>query len=168
VRQFYAVKRGGTDVVLVEGEPGAAIVVAAWMLDRLVCASMTIGAPRVSLPAFSELHQLLMQHGLRRSFPGDERVVKEASDEGGVTADPGVQRAAAARPGADFLPMNGISTAEPNAVIARFALMLMEAAGIATEGGSDDERWPPASRGAQTEGRGLRSSINAGPSADPS
>ena len=47
VRRFYAEKRAGTEVVLVEGEPGAAIVVAAWMLDPLVCASMTIGAPRV-------------------------------------------------------------------------------------------------------------------------
>lgn len=33
----------------------------------------------------------------------------------------------------DSLPMNGISTAERNAVISRLALMLMEAAGIQTE-----------------------------------
>jgi hypothetical protein len=87
VRRFYAEKRAGTDVVLVEGEPGAALVVAAWMLDPLVCASMTIGAPQVSLPALSELHHLLRQHGLRRSFPDDDRVVKEASDEERITAD---------------------------------------------------------------------------------
>lgn len=40
----------------------------------------------------------------------------------------------------DFLPMNAISTAERNAVIARLALLLMEAAGIATEEGGDDGR----------------------------
>lgn len=40
----------------------------------------------------------------------------------------------------DFLPMSGISTTERNAVIARLALMLMEAAGIATEEGGDDGR----------------------------
>src|SRR5690348_16487495 len=71
VRRFHAEKRAGTDVVLVEGEPGAAIVVPAWMLDPLVCSSITIGTPRVCLPALSELHPLLIQHGLRRSFPDD-------------------------------------------------------------------------------------------------
>ena len=140
VRRFYAEKRAGTDVVLVEGEPGAAIVVAAWMLDPLVCASMTIGAPRVSLPALAELHHLLRQHGLRRSFPDDNRVVKEASDEECITAEPGVQVTAAARPGAGFSATNRISTAERNAVIARLALMLIEAAGIQTEEAGDDGR----------------------------
>jgi hypothetical protein len=40
----------------------------------------------------------------------------------------------------DSLPMNGISTAERNAVISRLALMLMEAAGIQTEKTGDDGR----------------------------
>ena len=40
----------------------------------------------------------------------------------------------------EFLPTRGISTAERNAVIARLALMLMEAAGIATEERGDDGR----------------------------
>jgi hypothetical protein len=40
----------------------------------------------------------------------------------------------------DFLPTRGISTAERNAVIARLALMLMEAAGVATEERGDDGR----------------------------
>jgi hypothetical protein len=40
----------------------------------------------------------------------------------------------------DALPMNGISAAERNAVIARLALMLMEAAGIQTEEAGDDGR----------------------------
>ena len=69
VRRFYAEKRTGIDVVLVEGEPGAAIVVAAWMLDPSVCASMTIGAPQVSLPALSELHHLLLERGLQAKLP---------------------------------------------------------------------------------------------------
>jgi hypothetical protein len=38
----------------------------------------------------------------------------------------------------DFLPTRGISTAERTAVIARLALMLMEAAGIASEERGDD------------------------------
>lgn len=40
----------------------------------------------------------------------------------------------------DSLAMSGISTTERNAVIARLAIMLMEAAGIATEEGGDDGR----------------------------
>ena len=80
----------------------AAIVVAAWMLNPSVCASMTIGAPQVSLPALSELHQLLMERGLRRSFSDDDRVVEGASNEERVTADPGVQVTAPARHGAGF------------------------------------------------------------------
>jgi hypothetical protein len=40
----------------------------------------------------------------------------------------------------DFLPTRGISAAERNAVIARLALMLMEAAGIVSEERGDDGR----------------------------
>ena len=80
VRRLYSEKRTGIDVVLVEGEPGAAIVVTAWMLDPSVCASMTIGAPQVSLAALSELRHLLMERGLRQSFPDDDRVVEGASN----------------------------------------------------------------------------------------
>jgi hypothetical protein len=42
--------------VVVEGEPGAAIVVAAWMLDPAVCAAMAIGAAHVSAEALVDLH----------------------------------------------------------------------------------------------------------------
>ena len=51
VRRYYGEKRAGADVVVVEGEPGAAIVVAAWMLDPAACAGMEIGAPHVSVEA---------------------------------------------------------------------------------------------------------------------
>jgi hypothetical protein len=40
----------------------------------------------------------------------------------------------------DSMPMNGISTAERNAVISRLALMLTEAAGIEIEEAGDDGR----------------------------
>ena len=51
MRRYYGEKRAGADVVVVEGEPGAAIVVAAWMLDPAACAGMEIGAPHVSVEA---------------------------------------------------------------------------------------------------------------------
>jgi hypothetical protein len=40
----------------------------------------------------------------------------------------------------DTLQMNGLSTPERNAVIARLARLLMEAAGVEIEEGADDER----------------------------
>jgi hypothetical protein len=40
----------------------------------------------------------------------------------------------------DPLQMNGLSTPERNAVIARLARLLMEAAGVEIEEGADDER----------------------------
>ena len=79
MRRYYGEKRAGADVVVVEGEPGAAIVVAAWMLDPTVCAGMQIGAPHVSVEALVDLHRLLLERGLRGSSPDDADVVQEAS-----------------------------------------------------------------------------------------
>jgi hypothetical protein len=51
--------------------PGVVIVVAAWMLDPATCAGMAFGAPRVTVLALVELHQLLIERGFRRSSLGD-------------------------------------------------------------------------------------------------
>ena len=51
VRRYYCEKRRGTDVVVVEGEPGKAIVIPAWMLNRRACAGLEIGEPQVSVLA---------------------------------------------------------------------------------------------------------------------
>ena len=56
-------------------------VVAAWMLDPAACAGMAIGAPRVSLAALIDLHQLLIAQGFRRSSADDATVVPEEHDE---------------------------------------------------------------------------------------
>ena len=43
----------------VEGPAGIVISIPGWMLDPVICAEMTVGAPRVDLAALSELRHLL-------------------------------------------------------------------------------------------------------------
>lgn len=140
VRRLYGEKRSGADVVVVEGEPGAAIVVAAWMLDPAVCAAMAIGAPHVSVTALVDLHLLLMERGLRRSFSDDTNVVEEAHHEECVPADCKIQGAPATQYGVRFDSVGGISAVERSAVIARLARLLMEAAGVESKESGDDGR----------------------------
>jgi hypothetical protein len=44
----------------VQGPTGIVISIAGWMLDPVICAEMTVGAPRVDLAALIELRRLLM------------------------------------------------------------------------------------------------------------
>jgi hypothetical protein len=62
--------------VLVEAEPGAVIIVAAWMLEAAICATMQLGTPHVSVEALADLHRRLTELGLRRSSPDDATVVQ--------------------------------------------------------------------------------------------
>jgi hypothetical protein len=63
------------------------------MLDAAACAGMGLGAPRVTLAALAELHQLLTERGFRRSFRDDPTIVQEQQHEefaraaGATTAD---------------------------------------------------------------------------------
>jgi len=107
VRRYYAEVRSGAEVVVVEGQPGAAIVVAAWMLDPAVCAGMQIGAPHVSVEALTDLHRLLIEHRLRRSFSDDADVVQEALNEERVTADYEDQTVTPAQHSAGFRGVTG-------------------------------------------------------------
>lgn len=68
--------------VHVEVMPGIFTVVAAWMLDASACACMTLGAPRVSIGALSDLDELLIRQGLRRSSSGDITAGKDQADAG--------------------------------------------------------------------------------------
>src|ERR1700735_234466 len=49
VRQLYAERRSGREVVVVEAELGVAIVLAAWMLDPAICAMMSLGTPMIDV-----------------------------------------------------------------------------------------------------------------------
>ena len=81
VRRQYVERRAGGDVVHVEVAPGIVIVMAAWMLDPAACAGMGLGAPRVTLAALAELHQLLTERGFRRSSQDDPTIVQEEQHE---------------------------------------------------------------------------------------
>ena len=90
VRRQYGERRATGEVVHVEAGSGVVTVVAAWMLDPAACAGMAIGAPRVSLAALIDLHQLLIAQGFRPSSADDATVVPEEHDEAVTTeAAPG-------------------------------------------------------------------------------
>src|SRR6202012_2164682 len=67
VRQLYAERRSGREVVVVEAAPGLAVVLAAWMLEPAVCATMSLGAPTVDVVGLADLDRLLQAFGLRRT-----------------------------------------------------------------------------------------------------
>ena len=73
-------RRRSGQFVHVEVLPGVFTVVAAWMLDPLVCIGMELGVPRVSLAALSDLDDLLNRRGLRRSSCGDITAAQEQTD----------------------------------------------------------------------------------------
>ncbi len=63
------------------------------MLDPAACAGMDLGAPRASISALADLHQLLSQRGFRRSSCGvihthreepDDKFTQIASDAAGT------------------------------------------------------------------------------------
>jgi hypothetical protein len=85
LRCQYGERRATGEVVHVEVASGVVTVVAAWMLDPVVCAGMEIGAPRVSLASLVDLHQLLIAQGFRRSSMNDATVVPEEHDEAAPT-----------------------------------------------------------------------------------
>ena len=68
-------------VVHIEVSAGVVTVIAAWMLDPVACASMELGEPRVTVAALRDLHQLLIERGLRRKSPNDSNIVREKRNE---------------------------------------------------------------------------------------
>jgi hypothetical protein len=65
----------------VQGPTGVVVSMAAWMLDAVTCAGMTIGAPRVDRGALIELRQLLIDNGRNRRSPIDTAIVQEERHE---------------------------------------------------------------------------------------
>ncbi|WP_210333099.1 hypothetical protein, partial [Rhizobium sp. RHZ01] len=81
VRRYYGERRSGSEVVVVEHEPGVTTAVERWMLDRATCAAMTLGEPQVSVEALMDLDRVLKDRGLRQVFSDDTTVIEEACDE---------------------------------------------------------------------------------------
>jgi hypothetical protein len=87
VRQHYSELRAGNRIAYVEAAPGVVVVLAAWMLDPAACAGMKIGAPRVDIAALSDLRDLLIDRGFRRSSQGDSRIAAEEQNAKFAEAD---------------------------------------------------------------------------------
>ena len=77
VRRLYAERRSGRDVAIVEAEPGVAIVIAAWMLDPAICATMSLGSPMVDIIGLTDLDRLLKALGLRRACFAEPPSIEE-------------------------------------------------------------------------------------------
>ena len=65
----------------VETDPGAVIMLPAWMLDPVVCNQMSLGDPHVDLQALREFSDLLEVLGLRSSLRSGITAAKEDTDE---------------------------------------------------------------------------------------
>jgi hypothetical protein len=63
---------------------------------------MEIGAPRATVPALIELHNLLIEGGFRRSSWDDSRIVQEEFDEEPAITGAAVDASAPAQYGARF------------------------------------------------------------------
>jgi len=97
LRRQYVEHRVGGDVVHIEVAPGVVIVVAGWMLDPVACAGMSLGAPRVTLAALAELHELLTERGFRRSSRDDSTIAQEEQHEELARADAAIRGPAPAQ-----------------------------------------------------------------------
>jgi hypothetical protein len=97
IRRQYTERRAGGEVVHVEVAPGVVVVVAAWMLDPATCGGMELGAPRVTLSALAELHQLLIEYGFRRSSSDGPTIVQEERHENPAAIDASISSPAPAR-----------------------------------------------------------------------
>lgn len=60
---------------------GPVTMVPGWMLDPVACVSMKLGEPRVAVAALRELHDLLVERGLRDNSSNDSTVVQEECNE---------------------------------------------------------------------------------------
>jgi hypothetical protein len=85
----------------VQGPAGVVVSMAAWMLDPVTCAGMTIGTPQVDRAALIELDQLLIDKSRNRRSPIDAAIVQEechedrqspGTDAGFPTIEPVVRR----------------------------------------------------------------------------
>ena len=138
VRQLYAEQRSGREVVVVEAEPGVAIVLAAWMLDPAVCSTMSLGAPTINIAGLADLDRLLKARGLRRRC-SDEPLPTEEVHHATVAIDCSDQTTASAPISLDRPVLNGMTPTDRNTAIRRLARLLMEAAGVDPEEIGNDE-----------------------------
>ncbi|MBT1517067.1 hypothetical protein KIP88_42665 [Bradyrhizobium sp. SRL28] len=121
----------------VQGPAGIVVSLAGWMLDPLICAGMTIGAPRVDL-ALVELERLLIGTANPAHSQSDVAIVREEDNEVSQIAGGGAEPA-------DELPIRQQPAGrgglrERDKIISVLAQILMQAAGLSVEELEDDQR----------------------------
>ena len=110
------------------------------MLDPVACAGMELGAPRVTVSALAELHQLLTERGFRRSSRDDPTIVQEEQHEDPARAADAIRGPTPAQHPFDSARLRGMTPSERRVTLARLASLLLEAADIAAGERDDDER----------------------------
>ena len=63
------------------GPAGVVVSIADWMLDPIVCAGMTMGAPRVDLAALVELERVLIARANPANSRSDSAIVREEDND---------------------------------------------------------------------------------------
>ena len=110
------------------------------MLDPAACAGMALGAPRVTLAALAELHQLLTERGFRRSSRDDPTIIQEQQHEEFARVGGAIRGATPTQHSVRFDRLRGMTPSERRVALARLASLLLEAADIAIEERDNDQR----------------------------
>ena len=96
----------------VQGPSGVVVSIAAWMIDPVACAGMTLGAPHVDLAALIDLNQMLTDAERNRRSPDDSIVVQEERNEDDQNASPDTG-AATTKPVVRVEPPDRLQLARP-------------------------------------------------------
>jgi len=85
-RRVKIERRATGDLVHVEHTSGVVTILPAWKLDAVYCASLKVGAPRVSLMALCALHEVLIACESRHVSADGNIVTQETQDGIAATA----------------------------------------------------------------------------------
>jgi hypothetical protein len=85
-RRVQIERRATGDLVHVEHTSGVVTILPAWKLDAVYCASLKVGAPRVSLVALCALHEVLIACESRQVSADGNIVTQETQDGIAATA----------------------------------------------------------------------------------
>ena len=122
----------------VQGPAGVVVSMAGWMLDPVICAGMTIGAPRVDLAALVELERLLIGAGTPHT-PGamSQSFRRKAMQSLKVPAVAPTRQMSLSF---EDSRLEGLESPERDKIITALAQILMQAAGLSVEELEDDKR----------------------------
>ena len=119
------------------------------MLDAAAWTGLELGAPRASVGALVNLHELLSLHGLRRSSCGvlhtdhkeqqDDPSIRIAPDTAGTPQADGATVPHQLSIVFDAPALQGRSPYQRANAVAQLAFLLLQAAGMQPEEASDDE-----------------------------